>query len=143
MTGIFKKLDINNDISCFSCSECHCCKGKKRIDVAGAEMEVLRNLITPQHIEKAKAQLNTFAITGKYTCPFLDDNGKCSVYQYRPIACSTFLVVSKPSMCENPEGHSHIVDPTVAFSYMSKEQVKRYATSGDYDLLDLFRGVEQ
>jgi len=35
-------------------------------------------------------------------CSFLDDNNKCAIYEYRPLACRDYMVLCDPSEC-NPE----------------------------------------
>jgi len=37
-------------------------------------------------------------------CPFLEDNGLCSVYDNRPSVCRSNHVVSDPSFCESTDG---------------------------------------
>ena len=79
--------------------------------------------------------------TGAYTCPFLDDNGRCSIYEHRPIACSSYVVVTEPFMCADPDGKSGFIDPIRALKHLPGKYIKKITRSGKYDLLDVFRGA--
>ena len=139
IVSIYKKADDAKEISCFECSESHCCKSKKSISVSGLEKKVLKKLITARHREKAKAQIVQRDLTGHYSCPFLDDRGKCSIYLHRPIACSSYMVVTGSEMCKDPHGKSGIVDQLFALKYLSKKYIKKISKSGQFDLLDVFK----
>ena len=121
-----------------SAQRVHCCRNKKRIVVSQREASILRKLITPGISDKAKQSINAKAITGQYNCPFLGEDGKCLVYDSRPLACSSCMVVSEPEGCEKPHVDSLFLDPSAVFHVMPRELAKDYATSPEMDLLEIF-----
>ncbi len=36
-------------------------------------------------------------------CAFLEDDGRCGIYEYRPQACREYLVINDPADCYNPD----------------------------------------
>lgn len=116
--------------SCNTCTKSHCCYQAVTVSMFEAVLladwiqqnerwDILSNLQ-----QQADAQTESLSKYGKYTpnnvieiqgtmasewfarqipCPFLD-NGKCLVYNIRPIACSSYLVVSLPENCAPPSG---------------------------------------
>lgn len=138
MKGFEEFNNSQKPVSCLNCTEAHCCKNKKAIDLSEDEYHILKKILTPGQIEKGKAQLNTKAISGHYSCPFLDDKGKCSIYAVRPLACSSYAVVTPPDMCEDPWGDSAIINPTFLLNKLPYEEIERRATKKKYDILDLF-----
>jgi len=130
-----------NPIKCFTCTECSCCEANKNLYISDNESKILKKLITPKHIVQAKAAKNEKAIKGMYRCPFLIDS-RCSVYEVRPLVCSSYLVIDEPDTdCSIPKG---------AVSYLDSGRIIAGAVSeeglrGDYgtivkltDLLDIF-----
>lgn len=129
----------SGNISCFYCTEPHCCRNKKDISITGEEMAVLRSLATDHHKEKAKAQISAKLLTGVFTCPFLNEEGRCDVYEYRPISCSSYAVISGSDQCKNPHEKSAIVNPYFILEKLPKRDIDRIVKSGGYDLLDIFK----
>lgn len=128
-------------ISCFTCTKDYCCHGKKTIDVSGIELKELKKFITPENMKRAKAQITAKALTGHYTCPFLED-GRCSIYNNRPIACASYGVISDPEGCKDPNGKSYYVNQMKILEPVFLKNLKlfkSYNDSGAFDLLDVFR----
>ena len=142
ISNIYKKADDDKSISCFECNELHCCRKKKSISVSGLEKKVLRRIITKEHRERARVQIVQHALTGYYSCPFLDNDGKCSIYLYRPIACSSYMVTTGADGCSTPHGKSGIVDPIFALRHLPEKYIKKISKSGQYDLLDIFKELK-
>ncbi|EKE6108922.1 YkgJ family cysteine cluster protein [Vibrio cholerae] len=53
-----------------------------------------------------KLSNRTILRTGRSPCPFLADNGACSIYQYRPYNCRTFHTLDNPKYCSTDENHA-------------------------------------
>ena len=128
-------------IKCFTCTECSCCEANKNLYISDNESKILKKLITPKHIVQAKAAKNEKAIKGMYRCPFLIDS-RCSVYEVRPLVCSSYLVIDEPSAdCSIPKGPVTYLDSSRIIARAVGEEGIR----GDYgtiaklaDLLELF-----
>lgn len=130
--------DNNLKILCFDCKESFCCKAKASIQIVGNEKQILKKIATQEHRNRAKIALTQKIMLGYYECPFLDLNGKCSIYEYRPIACSTYMVCSEPKGCENPHQKSAIIDPSFLVRYIKPKYLKKISSSSKGDILDVF-----
>jgi Fe-S-cluster containining protein len=126
-------------LSCFDCKSSYCCENKVKIEIIGNEFTILKKLITQEHKEQAKKAFIQKAFYGQYTCPFLNNEGRCSVYHYRPMTCSIYAVSTPSENCKDPLAHSAIVSPNFVFSNLPKKALKDIAKQKRYDLLDLFK----
>mmetsp|Transcript_22148 Transcript_22148/g.24736 ORF Transcript_22148/g.24736 Transcript_22148/m.24736 type:complete len:195 (+) Transcript_22148:197-781(+) len=72
-------------------------------------------------------------------CVFLSDEGACTVYKYRPAACRTFMVTSKPFRCSKV--NSEKGDGMVLRHYNLGMEI--YATAADnvQDTMTLPEGI--
>lgn len=70
---------------------CSCCK----IDV---HLTVLEATYIAQ-ATKIIARDNQLTTGHKSKCPFLSEKGACSIYNYRPILCRTYHVLTPPELC--------------------------------------------
>ena len=85
--------------SCAGCDKSYCCENQNAIDVSYNEFNLLKPFITDAVMERAAGEINKFHISGRYTCPFLE-NGRCTVYNIRPIICSAHTVTSPIKDCD-------------------------------------------
>ena len=59
------------------------------------------------HQKTGKALSNRIILkTGRSPCPFLSDDGNCSIYKYRPYNCRTFHTLDNPKYCSTDEDHA-------------------------------------
>jgi Fe-S-cluster containining protein len=99
-------------VSCATCPEPACCHNKVQVYLADT-LPIARRLMcegraTEEFLHKLKFTGNQMeaATTGdwltSYTpCMFLED-GRCTVYEQRPLQCRTYFVVSDPEICRPP-----------------------------------------
>jgi Fe-S-cluster containining protein len=93
---------------CFNCNECHCCKNRVCVEVTEQEFAELKTMLTNDIIEKGKKEWKKYNLTGSFDCPFLNDEGKCSIYSKRPLICASYYVENESKYCENPYGKVNI-----------------------------------
>jgi len=137
---IYKYVHENEEkLSCFECKTPYCCHNKIKIDMVEDEFKTLKNLATKKHKEQAKKSIIQQASTGRYSCPFLDEHDKCSVYHYRPMACSIYMVTTPPEACQDPQGDSAKVNPDFIFSHLPQKFLLNISKQRRYDLLDIFK----
>lgn len=90
----FNKEFVSTFTSCQKgCSSC--CK----IDVHLTALEAT-------HIAQASkltARDNPLTTGHESKCPFLSEKGTCSIYNYRPLLCRTYHVLTPPEMCNDPD----------------------------------------
>ena len=102
---------------------------------------VLRyDLITDKHRAKAKASKNEKALTGSYDCPMLED-GKCSIYEVRPIVCSTYFEVGESSkVCVDPYAKVPYISGNAIVDSLGDKVLNKdtLTMKREVDLLDLF-----
>ncbi|MDQ9126815.1 YkgJ family cysteine cluster protein [Serratia fonticola] len=73
----------------------HCCKMDVQLTPLEAEYIV--------HATKIPA-INSPLSTGNTSmCPFLSEKEVCSIYNFRPLLCRTYHVLSDPYLCEDPD----------------------------------------
>ena len=111
---IARKIETVRPLECFSCTTPFCCKSKKGIYTLGYETVVIKGLITPTQRQRAKKSTVEKVLKGHYTCPMLGEDGKCEIYELRPLSCSTYFVADerinpkednedRPHLCEKPK----------------------------------------
>lgn len=92
----------------------HCCH--QRLTVTKLEASVLLSHVkrlgikldrqrAKQQEKKALEAYNDLPYEDQ-GCLMLDENGNCRVYEYRPLSCRKYNVVSPPEMCDK-RAHSH------------------------------------
>jgi Fe-S-cluster containining protein len=64
-------------------------------------------------------------------CVFLDDDGKCSVYEVRPLACREHHVVSDPLLCAEDPDATTLAGTRVEFRAVASEVGARCFELGD------------
>lgn len=136
---ISKNIDSNVETSCIDCVDAFCCKHTVDIDVMSHEWEIIKPLITEEHIIKMKSELMTKQLTGYFTCPFLINN-RCSIYDYRPFACSSHYVISPRQQCDtinNYGGDIGYLDKTEIFSIVLNRKLVDIRDISSNDLSDL------
>lgn len=93
-----------------------CCN--YHVDITDDEAELLVEytkeegiLIDKAHLEKQKDKIVSTWNELKYAdrkCVFLDDQGACKVYKYRPISCRALQVVTPKSFCDAQSGTQQV-----------------------------------
>lgn len=102
------KENVSCGKSCTAC--CH-----TQVSVTGDEANLLANEILTgaevdldrlQNLATAENDAHSFYLKDydQRACPFLKDDGLCSVYESRPTVCRTNHVVSDPIACETKGG---------------------------------------
>lgn len=88
----FNKEFVSTFTSCQKgCSSC--CK-----------MDVHLTALEATHIAQASkltARDNPLTTGHESKCPFLSEKGTCSIYNYRPLLCRTYHVLTPPEMCND------------------------------------------
>ncbi|MBW3779595.1 YkgJ family cysteine cluster protein [Aeromonas veronii] len=72
-----------------------CCKIDVRLTHFEAEYIAMATSIP--HVTSTSSQGH------KSACPFLSEKGTCSIYNYRPLFCRTYHVLSDPILCNDPD----------------------------------------
>ena len=118
----FKIGDESGGSACKSCNNSYCCESMVEIGIGIDEFNAIEHLVTPKHIERAKYQVEYLSKVGgksSYRCPFLSEEGRCEIYDSRPIVCAAYSVVGDPKDCSlesNPTGGVNIVNPLIIFT---------------------------
>lgn len=94
--------DFSQYVSGFSvcdkgCS--HCCK----IDIQLTRVEA--DLISFNLNKKINEPTNK-SVKNTDSCPFLDNNDYCSIYDIRPFSCRVFFTLDHPKYCSSNEPHN-------------------------------------
>lgn len=108
------ETDETLQVSCHSCDDSACCRNKIHVRLADAFPIVRHLLAKGLASHELREQLRTTGDemeksgTGEWLeryvpCVFLED-GRCSIYEYRPLPCRTYFVVSDPKLCQPPPG---------------------------------------
>ena len=112
-------MSLKIESSCHSCDKSFCCRSQTGISVTKKEARILKRYLPK---EKLKQAVLENSITGRYTCPFLGDDGRCTVYQIRPVVCSTYLVTSPKERCDSRVSHQlSFVAPAIFYGPLIKE----------------------
>ena len=112
LQGVEKFLLHGSGSVCKSkCS--HCC----RIPVQITELEAQYiSKHTERKIQVSRQPLSSSVLES--SCPFLDKNELCSIYEVRPFNCRTFHTLDNPNFCKDPN-FPHIVYGCAEFEYGS------------------------
>lgn len=90
----FNKEFISTFTSCNKgCSSC--CKIDVQLTALEAEY-ISRSSTVP-------ARDNPLTTGHETQCPFLSEKGTCTIYNYRPLLCRTYHVLSDPALCADPD----------------------------------------
>lgn len=109
--GFVARLSARYDVTCIECTECHCCKANEGVPITGYEYNVLKTLVTEEQKIRAVASDTQMLITGNYDCPFLSSEGICEVYNFRPLACSSYTVIGHAADdCKDSYSDVHFID---------------------------------
>jgi len=128
-------------IGCLSCNECHCCKSNKSVPVIGKEVDVIKVKITPKQKERALTSINQKALLGNYTCPFLSEEGRCEIYDIRPLACAGYYTINNtPDDCKNPKGDIVFINQMSLIKHLDQKQMQIIMGEKEdiIDILDMF-----
>ena len=101
MPAIEKKPFYKSSRLRFECTGCgKCCygtPGSHYIKVTGEEMERIRDFLgvgqdwfRRRYIESLEPGESGIRLNPDGACPFLDGDGKCSIYPIRPVQCRTY-----------------------------------------------------
>jgi Fe-S-cluster containining protein len=105
-----EKENMTKRIRCRSGNKCsHCCK--QIVHTTADETELIYKYVKDKKVTLDEKRLSaqqaaeTVGAWGELapenrTCVFLDKKGKCSIYEYRPMACRMHFVVSDPKYCD-------------------------------------------
>ena len=77
-----------------------CCRGD--IKVSGDELEDLLLLMTDEVMDEVLSradEIEDLYRRERAPCPLLGDDGLCSIYESRPMACRVYQVISPPELC--------------------------------------------
>jgi len=132
--------------SCLGCTHSFCCRHQENIDVALGEFELLKSYMDEGVISRAKEAVAGYRLTGRFTCPFLGEDGRCVAYEVRPLACSLHHTISDPSVCDVSGGVKDVayinkVETLMAVSSKEKKfrkYVRDYATHGFDNMIEHF-----
>ena len=117
-------LSQSSEISCNSCTECHCCENQQRIEISTSEFEGIKHLITPEILTRATNEAKGRIMHGMsvYTCPFLNERGQCDIYDHRFIVCAAHGVVNPKEECDTKTGTkgTKIVNPMMTMTKVLK-----------------------
>lgn len=73
-------------MSCFQCSKCgQCCSNY--LPLTEKEIKQLRGIVKTRKLKPTK---RLFETNNYSTCPFLDSNNRCIIYEERPNICKQF-----------------------------------------------------
>ena len=115
-----EEVSLKIESSCHSCDKSFCCRSQTGISVTKKEARILKRYLPKEKYEQSVMENS---ITGRYTCPFLGDDGKCTVYQIRPLVCSSYLVASPKELCDSKVSHQlSFVSPSIFY----KPLVEKY-----------------
>jgi Fe-S-cluster containining protein len=134
-------------VRCGDCIEPGCCYAQRRIEISTKEASVIEDFIEEKHIQRwIKSEDESPYGKEIHRCPFLNDDGKCDIYDVRPFACSAYCVTSDPKDClmssenkgvyyVNPEslisGDNKLIQKFLLISPIEKSDIM--------DLFDLFK----
>ena len=101
VNNLFTGAMNSEQITCGTCTECHCCKNRINIAVTAREIVMLEKLSTKKQKAKGKIAHEKYLNDETWDCPFLED-GLCSIYEVRPFGCAVYMVVSPVEDCIGP-----------------------------------------
>ncbi len=130
--ALFDKLEKNvtNKITCKKgCNSC--CK--MNVDLSETETEVILDYVGTLEVreinhlkEQAKFKSKEEHFLHPHgNCVFLSQNGDCSIYKIRPLACRKYFVVSDPKLCGVKNGQISVnvdIDMEIIISAISRFQ---------------------
>lgn len=137
---IIKHMNNNSDhkVACLTCTKTYCCQNTEEFHIFSEEIDVLSSLITEQHRKNAVQSLEDKLKTGKYSCPFLEEDG-CSIYEHRPLVCSSYAVVAEtPEGCNDPNTYTHYIEQKDIYGHMPKDLFNKTYTDRVSTILQLF-----
>lgn len=109
-------------VSCFNCKSAGCCSVS--VDVSEDEAALLATVVKNGEVDYSKERLElqhnvTEEGEGKFDewgklpfkdrrCIFLSEEGRCKVYDQRPIACRKWFVLDDPKNCDDYKGKAQV-----------------------------------
>ena len=73
-------------MSCFNCKKCgSCCSNY--LPLSKSEKAKLKNIVKTRKLKPIERPFDSYP---GLTCPFLDNNNKCSIYEDRPLICKNY-----------------------------------------------------
>jgi uncharacterized protein len=76
---------------------------KEKIDIIERNLSISRLYCPDTEVLNRTEGLKFKYFKLKRPCDFLDENGECSIYKVRPLACRKYFVLSSPEICEANE----------------------------------------
>jgi len=140
MKNILPLPGVKN-IACFNCEKAWCCVNCTGPSISDKELSVIKALITPEQRKRGLASINQKALTGRYDCPFLSSEGRCEIYESRPVACSTYFVVNgTEDNCKHGDRGVYYIQGTDIIKQIPKESISVIREVREvFDLLEVFK----
>lgn len=93
-----------------------------------------------------KLSSDVILTAGRSNCPFLADDGDCSIYRYRPYNCRTFHTLDNPKYCSSGEDHAVYGASSVGYGsdiLAELSTIIRHVSRGEYnDIRSYFSKVD-
>ena len=137
-------IDDTIKTSCSNCTIGGCCRNITSPDVVLEEWDILKNLVTEDILKRAKIEIVKHDLTGRSTCPFLDEDNRCSVYLYRPFTCASHYVISPIEYCDtinNPTAITQTLNKIEIFKVLTTNGVKIFDNANHSTIIELFRDI--
>jgi uncharacterized protein len=115
----------------------YCCKID--IQLSRVEAELIKAETDKKYNEPIKISLNNTT-----TCPFLGNEGSCTIYDIRPFSCRVFFTLDHPKYCASDEPHyvygsQNGVFTVNIFKELNDEILKLNNHSKMFDIRDYFK----